>query len=87
MSETWVKAQCPDDLVCFLGFSFLKIDRKCKRSGGIEVYVRDELFAKIFVTFASLYYGQPEFMLVRISAAGCRFFLLAVVYHPPEITS
>ena len=85
MSETWLKTQCPDDLVRLPGFSLPRVDRVGKGGGGVGIYVRDGLSAKILATSAALYCGQPEFLLVRISATGIRPFLLAVVYRPPKL--
>lgn len=81
MSETWLKPSVLNDLVCLPGYSLLRVDREGKGGGEIGVYVYDVLFVGVLASSPVRYCDQPEYLLVRVSAAGQRPFLLAIIGH------
>ena len=85
MSETWLKPPAIDDLVRLPGYSLLRVDRVGKGGRGIGVYVREGLSVGVLASSPIHYCGQPEYLLVRVSAAGQRPFLLAIDYRPPKL--
>jgi hypothetical protein len=56
-----------------------------KGGGGIGVYVREGLSVTVLASSPVQYCGQPEYLIVKISASGLRPFLLAIVYRPPKL--
>lgn len=46
---------------------------------------RNGIVAKILVSSSESYCAQPEYMLLNISVAKYRPFLLAIIYRPPKL--
>lgn len=47
--------------------------------------MRSDIRATIFASSPERYSAQPEYLLLNILVAGCRPFLLALVYHPQKL--
>lgn len=56
-----------------------------REGGGVGLYVRHGLDARILASSPELCCGQPEYLLVSISGGGGRSLLLGIVYRPPKV--
>lgn len=86
MSEIWLKPHAVDDLARLSGFSLLRVDKVGRGGEEIGVYgIERRALCWRAASSPEQYCGQLEYMLVRISAAGQRPFLLVIVYRLPKL--
>ncbi|KYN29318.1 hypothetical protein ALC57_01244 [Trachymyrmex cornetzi] len=85
MSETWLKPRVPDSLVSLRGYYLVRSDREGRGGGGVGFYVRDGIHTEHMASSPNMYCAQPEYVMLSVTAGGCKPFLLAVVYRPPKV--
>lgn len=66
MLETWLKSHIPDEFVHLSGYRLIWHDRSGKE-GGIGLYVRSGIGARILASSPELYCAQPEYLFLNIS--------------------
>lgn len=86
MSETWLDDSINDSMINIRGYKLIRNDRD-RRGGGVCVYVRNNLVARILKTSNnnnSSPHSKTEYLCLEIECQGERFFL-GVYYNPPEV--
>lgn len=82
LSETWLRSEITDSMVTLRGYTLLRRDRVGVVGGGVGVYVRQDVRARVIAESAGCR-GEPEFMLLQVTVLGQAKILLGVVYRPP----
>ena len=82
VSESWLSEHLPNQLFEIEGYQIFRKDRLNKRAGGVCVYVKDYLNAKIIDIPHTL--EQPEVIFIELSNNHTKL-ALGVVYKPPKI--
>ena len=80
VSETWFNDKMNDNLLKIPGFYLFRHDRKKKRGGGVALYIRSNLKAKILFKSHSAF---VEFLAVEIVNEMGSKLVFSVVYNPP----
>lgn len=78
VSETWFTASLSDGLVSLAGYTIYRADRK-KHAGGVAVYIKQGLHAKVLLKSEDL--DAIEYLFLEISIGEQRLFL-GSVYRP-----
>lgn len=84
VSETWFKPSMSDDLVSLDGYDLLRHDRLGRSGGGVAIYFRKHLSARVLSISENLD-DVPEFPIVEVDITNASKILIAVVYRPPKI--
>lgn len=85
ISESWLKPSIQSNLVSLPGYSLIRNDRVNKVGGGVCVFIKEGLKAKLLYSTPSDYSSRPEFMFIEIIITSSDVLLLAVCYKPPKI--
>ena len=80
ISESWLKPSLPNKIVALSGYRIYRNDRTKKRGGGVCVYLRNDLQAKILCYSSN---SVIEFLFLEIHYLGNKI-LLGAVYKPPK---
>lgn len=80
-SETWLKSHHSDSLIGIPGYRVFRSDRFRRRGGGVALYIRTELSAKVVRRSESL---LTDYILVELSLPSSKI-LLGVFYKPPLV--
>lgn len=91
MSETWLKAGIPDELICNQNYNLLRHDREIinsvtgatKAGGGIVIYLKKGIIYEIFDSLC-VCNNDIELFVVKIAVNGNKKQVLIVVYRPPN---
>ena len=81
VSESWLSEHLPSQLFEIEGYHIFRNDRKNKRAGGVCIYVKEYLKAKIINIPHVL--EQPEVIFIELSNNHTKL-ALGVVYKPPH---
>ena len=82
ISESWLSKDLPSELFEIEGYQIFRNDRKTKRGGGVCIYVKEYLKAKLINIPHIL--EQPEVIFIELCNKHTKF-ALGVVYKPPNI--
>ncbi|XP_046743346.1 uncharacterized protein LOC124409641 [Diprion similis] len=83
--ETWLCDAIPDHQVVLPVYVLLRVDRHSKRGGGVAVFVRKELNARLLSS--SIGAGDailPEYLIAEVWGPSQHKILIAIVYRPPK---
>lgn len=80
VSESWLHTDIDSQLVHLPGFNLFRNDRVDRIGGGVCMYVRDCIPAKIIYSSSR---SNIQFLCVEISNGNNEKCLLVVVYSPP----
>ncbi|CAG5102916.1 Similar to Dgk: Diacylglycerol kinase 1 (Drosophila melanogaster) [Cotesia congregata] len=83
--ESWLCDAIADQQVNLPGYALLRVDRHNKRGGGVMLYVRKELNARLLSSSAGA--GEiilPEYLTAEIWGPSQYKILVAIVYRPPK---
>jgi len=83
VSETWTKPSIKNDLLRLHNFKFYRNDRVSKGAGGVGIYLRNDLNAKILAQSPSAYQFRTEYIILEIKVENKKI-LLAAAYRPPR---
>ncbi|XP_054272868.1 oocyte zinc finger protein XlCOF6-like [Macrosteles quadrilineatus] len=67
------------------GYSIFRNDRLNKTGGGVAVYVKDGLNARLLYASPGEYSAKPEFMFLEICLSGSDALLMGACYRPPGV--
>ncbi|CRK93710.1 CLUMA_CG007238, isoform A [Clunio marinus] len=85
ISETWLKSCHNDFLLNIDRFKIFRNDRKSDRKtrgGGVAIYVRNGINAKIVAK--SRANGFTEFLFIEVSGSNHKKLVFGVTYNPPD---
>jgi len=81
VSETFYK---PGSKSTLDGYNVLRNDRVGKGGGGVAVYVKQNIKAKVLSASNSQYCHKPEYIILEVTLNSTSI-LLACIYRPPKI--
>ena len=82
VSESWLKPSLSDNLVELSDFKLFRNDRENKAAGGVCIYLRQDLDAKVLVKSPSAYNSSTEYIILEICHEKQKL-MLGVAYRPP----
>ena len=82
VSESWFNEKINDRLVAIENFSLFRHDRVIKRGGGVAIYIRNDLKAKILRK--SRVNCKTEYLFIEIVNRFSEKICFGVVYNPPN---
>ncbi|XP_046748859.1 uncharacterized protein LOC124412786 [Diprion similis] len=83
--ETWLCDAIPDHQVVLPGYVLLRVDRHSKRGGGVAVFVRKELNARLLSSsIGAVDAILPEYLIAEVWGPSQHKILIAIVYRPPK---
>lgn len=85
VSESWLKPSIPSSEVSLPGYYLLRNDRVNKKCGGVAVYIKSNLKAKVLFNTPHEYSAKPEFMFIEIELPNLDLLLFGTCYRPPKI--
>lgn len=80
-SETWLKSYHSDKLVELSGFTAIRNDRYAKRSGGVILYIRENLNYKLLKVSEKV---SSEFLFIEVIFPDCKI-LVGAYYKAPKV--
>ena len=82
VSESWFNGKINDRLVAIENFSLLRHDRLIKRGGGVAIYIRNGLKAKVIRKSRSN--SKTEYLFIEIINKFSEKLCFGVIYNPPN---
>ena len=84
VTETWLNPAFTDKMAQIPGYTLIRNDREGRSSGGVALYIRENLKHKIIeMSHATGESKLPEYLICEISFASS-LIMIAVVYRPPD---
>lgn len=84
ISETWLHAGIPDELVSIPNYFLIRNDRIGMRGGGVACYVHSSLKANLIAASPSQFSNNPEYMILNIRSPSGDSILFTSMYRRPD---
>lgn len=86
VTESWLNNAISDAQVAMLSYTVLRVDRRGRIGGGVALYVRDGLVARVLSSSEPLPSTDvPEFLITEVWSPSQPKLLIAIVYRPPSV--
>ena len=82
--ETFLRADIPDSVISIDGYEILRSDRKNRDGGGVILYFKKSITARILSTSADIHNYPSDFLIVDFQLKSEKL-LFAIMYRPPRI--
>jgi hypothetical protein len=84
ISETWLNSSVTNWEIDIPGYKLYRLDRKYKKGGGVCVYLRDSLKAKLLKSLSQINESGFHQLWLTVQHAKLKSIIVCVAYRPPD---